>query len=541
MWKPNIHNFKIIFYSILLGVFLWAGCSKKEESKNQKDGQSSSPEQIARQPEQATVVEEEQIAPVQDGDIPVPAKIQDESLASETIEEKSSIEPKSFNLHGRWNKERVRNAELNRFPPPATIKLPPAPHKFSSTLGRLDKFDGHQPPVETEESPLLESVPEKVPAEMEAQEKELPARMRSPELSLQQIKPRTTAKPTITILCYHQFNSAGLYSMSAAEFRQNLEMIRDRGYTVVPLSHVIEFYQGKRDDLPEKSLVITIDDGYRSVYKYAYPILKEFGYPWVFYVYSDYVGSGAGAVTWEQLKEMAQNGMELGGHSKSHPMLTKRMGKSQEEYEQWLYEEIVLSRKIIEEKTGIPVVSFSYPYGAFDAAVREKTIAAGYDAITTVIHANNYSHTDPHELNRFVLTKSYSITRALDAADKSQALPLSGLHPAMGSHLPAPPESVSAKIPEGYSTDLAHLALSIGGHAVKEIMFDPVTRTLTATNLPSGLGERVILKITALNENSQTQRTGTWYFNLAPAKQPANEMITPPAPVNPSLNETLTP
>ena len=85
-----------------------------------------------------------------------------------------------------------------------------------------------------------------------------------------------------------------------------MEYLARNGYRVIPLAQLARFLDGK-EPLPRKSVVITIDDGYRSTYEIAYPILKKYGFPATVFLYSDFVGA-ADAMTWAQMKEMVALG-----------------------------------------------------------------------------------------------------------------------------------------------------------------------------------------------------------------------------------------
>ena len=72
-------------------------------------------------------------------------------------------------------------------------------------------------------------------------------------------------------------------------------------------------------------MVITIDDGYRSTYEVAFPVLKRHSFPATVFLYSDFVGAGD-ALTWAQMKEMTQSGLiDIQPHSKSHANLTLKL------------------------------------------------------------------------------------------------------------------------------------------------------------------------------------------------------------------------
>ena len=106
-------------------------------------------------------------------------------------------------------------------------------------------------------------------------------------------------------------------------FEQQMKYLKENGYRVITLSQLYGFLQYQHA-VPKNSVVITLDDGYRSVYDTAYPILKKYGFTATLFVYTDFVGMGKSAMTWDQLRDMKADGFEIGSHSLSHPDLTKK-------------------------------------------------------------------------------------------------------------------------------------------------------------------------------------------------------------------------
>jgi hypothetical protein len=128
---------------------------------------------------------------------------------------------------------------------------------------------------------------------------------------------------TVPVLTYHHFgkNCTSPYCMPAAVFDGQMKYLKKKGYRVITLGMLLNFLR-YRHALPRKSVVIAIDDGNRSAYTTAYPILRKYGYKATLFIYTDFVGISKGAITWEQLREMKAAGFEIGSHP--NPILTSQ-------------------------------------------------------------------------------------------------------------------------------------------------------------------------------------------------------------------------
>ena len=128
---------------------------------------------------------------------------------------------------------------------------------------------------------------------------------------------------------------------------------------------------------PERSLIITFDDGWKNQYRYAFPILKKYNFPATFFIVVNQTGGNL-FMNWQQLKELLNSGMEIGSHTISHPNL-KKLTSSQ------LISEIENSKTILEKKLDCQIEVFAYPYGIFDSKIVETVHKAGYKTARTTI------------------------------------------------------------------------------------------------------------------------------------------------------------
>ena len=127
----------------------------------------------------------------------------------------------------------------------------------------------------------------------------------------------------------------------------------------------------ERKELPPKPVVLTFDDGTRDHFETAFPLLKKHGARGVFFVITGKPGRDARYADWEELREMAAAGQEIGAHSVTHRDLTTLSAAE-------LEEEIVGSREKIAEEIGVAPVSFCYPAGKVDSSVATAAIDAGF-------------------------------------------------------------------------------------------------------------------------------------------------------------------
>ena len=139
-----------------------------------------------------------------------------------------------------------------------------------------------------------------------------PARDEAPQVSVV-----AEDKSIVSVLGYHDFahkQKATEMLLPTAEFRKQLQKIKDMGLKVISLEEFLDWKNGT-GTLPAHSVLITIDDGWRTVYTHAFPILKEFGYPFTIYLYKDFIDTGSRSLTPKMLRErpeLGRDGYEVG-------------------------------------------------------------------------------------------------------------------------------------------------------------------------------------------------------------------------------------
>ena len=205
----------------------------------------------------------------------------------------------------------------------------------------------------------------------------------------------------VPVLCYHRFGArASKLTVTPAAFAAQMQFLAKNGYHVLPMARIEEFLAGHAP-LPRKSVVITIDDGYRSTFDIAYPILKQHGFPATVFLYSDFVGAGD-AMTWAQMKEMAASGLiDIEPHSKTHANLTLRLAdESDARYRERVRREVDTPIALIKDRLSLPSSTFAYPYGDVNEIVVDLLARQGLQMGVTVTPGGNGFFAYPFMLRR---------------------------------------------------------------------------------------------------------------------------------------------
>ncbi len=181
---------------------------------------------------------------------------------------------------------------------------------------------------------------------------------------------------TVPILLYHHVSNLGdgRYVVRSADFRAQMAYLAQAGYQTISISQLAQTIRTGAY-LPRKPIVLTFDDGYADTYQNAFPILEEFGFKGVAYIITRTLepDQSYGYMQEDELKVLVKAGWEIGSHSISHSDLRKnpKLG---------LGTEIEQSRKDLESRLGVPVRSFSYPFGSANAWIEDRMADYGYDS-----------------------------------------------------------------------------------------------------------------------------------------------------------------
>ncbi|MBO1927654.1 polysaccharide deacetylase family protein [Thiomicrorhabdus sp. 6S2-11] len=198
--------------------------------------------------------------------------------------------------------------------------------------------------------------------------------------------------PRISVLMYHQVgNFSGITAHGAtfcrlSRFKSQMWWLKRMGYNVISLDHALQGIRGEVR-LPKHSVVLTFDDGYVNFYEHAFPILKKYGFPATVYMVSGLIDkqaewlekSGlplAPLMNKQQLNDIKLAGITIGAHTHSHPRLAELTSEQ-------AFDEIVHSKRELEECLQDEVQHFCYPYGSLNKEVMRLAAEAGFETATS--------------------------------------------------------------------------------------------------------------------------------------------------------------
>ncbi len=201
------------------------------------------------------------------------------------------------------------------------------------------------------------------------------------------------------ILCYHAFlDRKDPYSFTNEKFREQLLRLKNNGFQFVTFEDMID---GRISGT--KNILITIDDGNKSVYQAYYSIMKPLGIKPVLGIYPAIIGRVHYAMTWDELKRLADDGCYIASHGYHHMYLST---KYHDKEPQCFNKEIYYSKKILEEKLGKKIELMVYPFGvSSDIAIAELKNAGYKYGMSLIPKISKVPFVDNFLIPRYLLTK----------------------------------------------------------------------------------------------------------------------------------------
>jgi len=255
-----------------------------------------------------------------------------------------------------------------------------------------------------------------------------------------------TSSALVPVIAYHHVTDEQQNDMTVSPdlFNQHMQFLADNGYQPVTLdAWCAAALHGA--ELPQKPIMITFDDAWKSQYEFALPILEKFGFPATFFAYIDVIGNKT-TMTWEQLRILAEKGNCIGCHSATHCKLTLKFDfETDLQYKERISREIVGAKNLIEEHLGVQIRHFCYPYGFYNSEIFSMLESAGYISGVTVNPTVNTFFTPLFQLDRFIIAPWTTVEKL---EEKLETLPLDivSLEPMNGEMCGEPVKEIKVKL-----------------------------------------------------------------------------------------------
>ena len=223
----------------------------------------------------------------------------------------------------------------------------------------------------------------------------------------------SSVKQYIPILMYHSISSCATTGFRSCTvppevLEEHLSYLEYAHYTSLTVTQFVQAIAQGGDGLPFRPIVLTFDDAYRDFYTSAFPALQRHGFTATLYVTTAFVGNSSRwlryesersrpIISWEQLAELRANGVECGAHTHTHKQLDTLPPSIARD-------EVAHSKEQLEEHLGEPVFSFAYPFGYYNARIRQIVQEAGFTSACAIKSKLSSLHDDPFSLARLAIT-----------------------------------------------------------------------------------------------------------------------------------------
>lgn len=223
------------------------------------------------------------------------------------------------------------------------------------------------------------------------------------------------AVQTIPVLCYHRCGAEVKDSMTihTKDFEAQLGWLIKNGYTVITLDTAARYIKGEIKSIPAKSIVITADDGHKSVYSDMAPIIKKYKVPVTLFIYPSAISNAKYAMTWDQLRELeATKLFHVESHTYWHPNFKReKKALSLEEYAKSVHTQLYKSKATLETKMGHGIKYLAWPFGIYDQDLLVKAKEAGYDMAFSIDNHHMKAGIDNMAQPRYMIIDGYNLKR----------------------------------------------------------------------------------------------------------------------------------
>lgn len=220
----------------------------------------------------------------------------------------------------------------------------------------------------------------------------------------EQIKPKIHSKKEVVIFVYHRFGNSKYpgTNISLEDFQEHLSYLKNNNFKVITFGEAVDYINNPKIEYSEKIACLTVDDGYSTFKSNAMPLLKKFGYPATLFINSESVGGGT-YLNWYELKEVHEQGIEIGNHSHSHAYFLNLHKSDRIDV---FKKDVQKCQEDVKSHLGFYPDVFAYPYGEFDLEMKTALKELKFKASAAQNSGVMYLH-DNYSIPRFPMAGSY--------------------------------------------------------------------------------------------------------------------------------------
>ncbi len=271
-------------------------------------------------------------------------------------------------------------------------------------------------------------------------------------------------KKEVVCFAYHRFGDSRYPStnIEIKLFRQHLQYLKDSSFIVMTMGEALTYLRTPEQSYHSKVIVLSVDDGYKSFLTGAMPLLREYGYKATLFINTESVGGGS-YLNWQELKQLMNEGIEIGNHSHAHPYF---LDIPEVERKKRFEEDLNMSRKLFMENLNIDPDLYVYPYGEYDRRMQEVLRSEGFRCALAQNSGVVYGGCDQYAMPRFPVAGVFgSYNRFVEKAHM-MALRIEGTDPSTHILVASGRPDLKLTINDSLPVSLHEIQCFIGGSKV---------------------------------------------------------------------------
>ena len=323
-----------------------------------------------------------------------------------------------------------------------------------------------------------------------------------------QVSAQRSIEANIPCFVYHRFGDDRYPStnISIEDFQKHLQYLSDNNFNVITLGEAIQLIKNN-SEIPANSVVLTIDDGYKSFLENGMPLLRKFGYKATLFVNTS--ASGSDLLNWNEIIKLKDEGIEIGNHSHAHPYF---VNNKKEGIILKFKEDLITSIQLFKKKLGYSPQLYAYPYCECNNEMKAELQRMGFDAATAQNSGVISTYSDMFALPRFPSAGVYSSLAKFIEKANMKALPVKPLKEINPVLMKNNAPILKLELVNPGLININSLGCFVGGTKKCSIEYNDETNTITLQSDSPLKARRTLYTITA---KSMAKGGGWfWYSNL---------------------------